>query len=243
MGLLSRKPKMGIEEFCREFYDTYIFHPIKLPDGEDIGSAFWNSAFNFVVEADQSFALIDRAVFRREMTALRLELLALAWGHKFKREKFTIPQSVFTRRYLEENEKFELWEIMGEYNQVVAQSATANKTGEQVSGRTGRALVTFVNMTRSNMWEDWCKANLKDTSNLSKEEEASLQSVARVINRFGADIKREDCVLPKMLSSKLLDRVGYKPRLAVEAAFRISAVIFGFYEGTKETIKSVNLQS
>lgn len=241
MGLLSRKPKIGIEEFCREFYNAQIFHPMIA--GEDFSTFWLDTVFNSVVEADKSFTLIDKTMFIREMTALRLELFALAWRDRFRQEKNTIPQSVFTRRYLEEKEKFELWEIMGEYNQVVAQSATANKTGEQVGGRTGRALVTFVNMTRSNMWEDWCKANLKDTSNLSKEEEASLQSVARVINRFGADIKREDCVLPKMLSSKLLDRVGYKPRLAVEAAFRISAVIFGFYEGAKEAIKSVNLQS
>ena len=241
MGLLSRKPKIGIEEFCREFYNAQIFHPMIA--GEDFSTFWWDTVFNSVVEADKSFALIDKTMFIREMTALRLELFGLAWGHKFKRDKFTIPQSVFTRRYLEENEKIELWDIMGEYNQVVAQSATANRTGEQVGGRTGRALVTSVNMTRSNMCEDWFKANIKDTSNITEEEEVLARSVTRVINRFGADIKREDCVLPKMLSSKLLDRVGYKPCLAVEVASRISAVIFGVYEGAKEAIKSVNLQS
>lgn len=137
MGLFSSKPKIGIEEFCREFYDRQILHPTIIAGGTDVGSVFLEGAFNYVVEADQSFAAIDPTLFRKEMTALRMELFGLAWSHKFKREEFTLPQSFFTKRYLEENGKLDIWDIMGEYNLANARSAVMTATG----ARMGRVYV------------------------------------------------------------------------------------------------------
>ena len=117
MGFVSRRPKISIEEFCQQFYDSQIFHAIIA--GEDVWAGFLGIAFQSVVEVDQSLAIVDRTVFRREMTALRIELFGLAWGDRFKQERFTVPQSIFTRHYLEEHEKFDLWDIMGEYNQAL----------------------------------------------------------------------------------------------------------------------------
>ena len=89
MGFLSREPKIGIEEFCRQFYDSQIFDATIA--GEDMWSGFLETVFKSVTEVDESFSVIDLAVFKREMTALRLELFGLAWGHKFKQQRFTIP--------------------------------------------------------------------------------------------------------------------------------------------------------
>ena len=76
MGLFDNKPKVGVEEFCREFYDTQIFPPIVV--GEDVGAVYWETAFKSAVEADSSFEAVDLVAFKREMTALRLELFGLA---------------------------------------------------------------------------------------------------------------------------------------------------------------------
>ena len=121
MGLLSRKPKINIEEFFRQFYDLMVFNPTIR--GEDFNEIWGDTVFKSVVEADQSFTKIDKRLFQEEVTAIRLELIALAWIHKFPREEFTIPQSIFTKRYLKEKRKLKLWGIMEEYNQEIAQSS------------------------------------------------------------------------------------------------------------------------
>lgn len=240
MGFLSRKPKIGIEEFCQHFYDSQIFHATIA--GGDVWSGFLETVFRSVAEVDQSFAVIDLGVFKREMAALRLELFALAWGHKFRQEKFTIPQSIFTRRYLERNGKLEIWDIMGEYNQAVAQSATLTVTGAQMEGRIARARITSLNLSRSNIFDKWAEANIGDPSAPTDEESTLANCVARVANRIGADIRRNDCILVKRLTARLADRVNCDPNLSAEALFRLGAVIFGFHEGAMEAIKSVNLQ-
>jgi len=238
MGLLSRGPQIAIEEFCQQFYDSQIFHAIIA--GEDVWAGFLGITFKSVVEVDQSFALIDLAIFKREMTALRIELFGLAWGHRFKQERFTVPQSIFTRRYLEENEKFELWDIMGEYNQAIAQSTTMTKTGEQMEGRIARARVTSLNLSRVKMFAKWAEANIGDPS-APTEKEKILACVARVANRIGTDIRRNDCILVKRLAARLADRLSCESNLSAEALFRLGAVIFGLYEGAMKAIKSVNL--
>jgi hypothetical protein len=240
MGLLSRKPKISIEEFCQQFYDSRIFHAIIA--GEDVWAGFLGSAFKSVVEVEQSFAVIDPTVFKREMTALRIELFGLAWGHRFKEERFTIPQSIFTRHYLEENGEFELWDIMGEYNQAIAQSTTLTERGEQMEGRIARARVTSLNLLRAKRFDRWAEANIGDPSAPTEKEKILANCVARVANRIGADIRRNDCILVKRLTAKLADRLSCEPNLSVEALFRLGAVIFGLYEGAMEAIKSSDLQ-
>lgn len=246
MGLLSRKPKVSIEEFCRQFYDTYVFNPTVLA-GVDVGEVFWETSFNSVVEADKSFRAVDHAKFRHEMTALRMELFGLAWMHKFKQGELTIPQSIFTRHYLEENRRSEIWDVMGEYNYAIAQSATMTKTGEQIGeqigGRISRALVVTINQSRANMLVKWAEANIGDPSAMTEEQERLFDCVCRVANRIGADIRRNDCILVKRLTARLADRLGCDISLNSEALFRLGVVIFGLYEGAKEVIKDVNLAS
>jgi hypothetical protein len=237
MGLLGREPKISIEEFCREFYDAQIFRPIIA--GTDVGSVFLETVFNSVVEADQSFAEIDKAVFWQEMTAIRLELFGLAWGHRFKQDKFTIPQSVFTRHYLEDNEKFGIWDIMGEYNQAIAESITMTESGGQMDAWQ----VAKANKARADMFDKWADANIGDPSDPTEQEEILANCVARVANRIGADIRRNDCILVKRLTARLAERLGCSTNLNAEALFRLGAVIFGLYQGAKETMKSVNLQA
>ncbi len=223
MGLFSRKPKVGIEQFCREFYDSQIFHPI-IAD-TDVGSVFFETVFNSVVEADHSFARVKRATFDREMTALRMELFGLAWCHRFKREEFTIPQSLFTKRYLEENGKLEIWDTMGEYNQAIAISSDEIVTGER-----RRAWVVSMNKLRSDLFDKWVEAGVDP------------KCVARALNRIGSDESWKKGTTLRRLTARLAARLRCRKDLESEAFFRLEAVIFGLYEGAEKAIKSVNLQ-
>ena len=235
MGLFKSKPKISIEECCKQFYDSQIFHAII--DGTDFWSIFLDTISEHVVEADQSFSLVDRSVLQREMTALRIELFGLAWLHKFKQQESHIPQSFFTKHYLEENGRLDIWDIMGEYNQIIAQSAKVTKNGEPLNARSQ----TWINWLRAKIFNEWAETIIGDRA-LTKEDEEDAKCVARVANRIGADIRRADCIAVKLLSARVADRLGYDINLNLEALLRLGAAIFGFYNGAEEYLKSTNLQ-
>jgi len=240
MPLFESKPKLSIEECCRQFYDSNIFQAII--HGIDGWSILLDTYFKSIAEVDQSFLSVDSTLFRNEMTALRMELFAFAWSARFKRDKYTVPQSFFTRSYLEENGSLEIWHIMGEYNQVIAMSATMNAYGKPTPGGIGRAQVTGINLMRVNVAEDWMKANVVNMDAMTEEEEDKLGCAVRVFSRIGADIKYADGVVVKLLASRLANRLGCDVNLKSEALFRLGAIILGFYKGAEEYLKSVDLQ-
>lgn len=244
MGLFSRKPKTSIDEFCRKFYDSMVFHPTIA--GEDFNAIWWDTVFQSVVDADEFFGKIDKTLFQQEMTAIRLELFALAWMHKFKRDKYTIPQSIFTQHYLEENGKLDTWDAMERYNLAVAQTATMTTNGQQMTGRTRaeRFVITMVNSLRAELFDKWASAHMKDPSKPNKKEKKLLTCVARVGNRIEADLMKNNKIGNQRLTALLLYRLGWKEDedLSEEAFFRLVAIIFGLYEGAKEAIRPVNLQ-
>lgn len=242
MGLLNHKPKLSIEECCRQFYDKGIFHSIIA--GTDVWSGLLDTYFESIAEVDQSFLSVDPMLFRNEMTALRMELFAFALGcsKKFNTEKYTFAQSFFTRRYLEENGRLDIWDIMGEYNQVIAYSALANGNGVQMGG----TQADKINKLRANFLNKWWReANIVNRDALTQEEKDKLMCVVRVANRIGADIWREDKganVTLGLLSGMLAHRLGYDVNPKPEALLRLGAVILGFYKGAEEYLKSVDLQ-
>lgn len=215
MGLFSRKPKISIEEFCREFYDTQIFYRIT---GTDVGSIYFEAVFNSIVEADQSFAVIDKAVFQREMTALHMELFSLAWMHKFKRAEYAMPQSIFTKIYLKKERKLYIWKIMAAYNQANLVDRTEWELLPIAEAKSVASLV-------------WWAAAAKDP-----------ECVFRAKNCIGTHESWKKGMLLATLTDRLAARLGCREDLESEALFRLREVIFGFYNGAKEAIKSVNLQ-
>lgn len=127
MGLFTRETNTSIEDFCQQFYDSQIFFVKTCED--DVASAFWEGTLNFVAEADPSLAQVDRDLFRREMTALYMELFGFAWmrylhGESWSEEKFLCLQKevVLTKSYLEKNGHLDIWETMLAYNEAIASS-------------------------------------------------------------------------------------------------------------------------
>lgn len=142
MELFNRKPKTSIEDFCRQFYDSEIFY-VKTCD-EDGASALWEKALNFVTEADPSLAKVDRDLFRREMTALHMELFGMAWMRYlwgedmlWSEDKFLFLQRevVFTKSYLEKNGYLDIWETMFAYNEAIASSRRRGDAERAITDR------------------------------------------------------------------------------------------------------------
>lgn len=133
MRLFSHKPKTSIEDFCREFYDSQIFCG---KTGDEGGaSTFWQNAFTSITKSDPSLAKVDRDLFRREMTALRMELFGLALVHFFEQQskeyaqdytKCMMREVVFTKSYLEQNGHLDIWEIMLCYNETIGDILQGN---------------------------------------------------------------------------------------------------------------------
>ena len=176
------------------------------------------------------------------MTALRVELFGLVCLNRYKKEQFSIIQTLFTKRYLDEIERPQIWDIMGEYNQAIARSATLDETGNQLDGRVGRARITGINLSRVNMFDKWIEVYVGHKDDLTDEDKESGQCIAHAANFIGVDIKRADSIAVKLLAAKLAERLGCDESLNYEALFRLSALIFGLHEGAQEALSAVDIQ-
>jgi len=245
------EPKTDVEQCCREFYNMmFNLHDSslirsKLVAGTDMWSVLLDDYYGSVMEADKSFASVAPVLFRTEMTALRMELFTFALGcsKKVNTDKFTIPASFFTRSYLEEKGKLDIFNIMAEYNQAIARSAVMDANLKQYSGSMGNARVIFVNDLRSRMALKWVQEYVGDRPDPTEESQAQkIGCINMVANRLGADIEREDGVVVKSLCVRLAARLGCDVSLNSEALFRLSAILYGLYKGAEEYLESVDLR-
>jgi hypothetical protein len=225
VGLLKRGPKIGIEEFCQQFYDSKVFDAVSTD--KDFGSVLVDNVFELVAEADQSFAGVDKDMLRREMTALRIELFGLAFMHHVKKDKHLLAQAIFTKSYLGQNGQLEIWSMMLEYNQAIAASSTEIVTGLRMK----RGWTAGMNYLRLQLFEEWTKAGFDP------------ECVARVSNRVGTEVAWEKGITIERLTGRLLERLGYAKLLESEALIRLETTILGLYESARKSIQSVTLQS
>lgn len=233
MPLFKSKPKLSIEECCKQFYAAII--------AGTVWSTFLDTSFKDFVELDQSLASIDRTLFRNEMTALYLELFAFAWSQRFKKDQYAVQQSIFTRSYLEENESLEIWDIMAEYNKVISDSVITYANGAKYSGRIGNANIVALNIFRAGLVKEWGK-HIMGTQSTEEQKNNNYLCAGRVINRVGADIKRADRIVVKLLAAMLAERLGCDVNLKFEAFSEFAGTILGIYNGAEVYLKSVDLQ-
>ena len=128
MSIFSKKQEVNLEDFCRDSYKKNILNPVI--EGIDAGSAYFDTVRKSVVEADQNFANINSQKFATKMIPLRFELFALAWLHQFG-DKSAVAQSVFTKLFLQENKRNDIWDASEPYNQAIARSSTIGKTSKK----------------------------------------------------------------------------------------------------------------
>jgi hypothetical protein len=240
MGLFSGKPKVSTSDFCQDFYDNRVFKATIA--GVDMNDVMFNSFFDSVVKADSSFAVVDKSVFAREITALRLELFALAWKHKFTHDKYQVPQSIFTWKYLVEHGQSVLWDIMGEYNYTIAEAESFDRFGNPIGGRIGRASAVASNSMRMDISKGWMKrVDAGEFGSEQTKKDEALKAVVRVINRLMADVNRADSILIRRLTTKFAYRLNCPESMSSEGIITLGGIVLRLYRGSVEALKDVSL--
>jgi hypothetical protein len=226
MSIFSKKEEVNLEDFCRDFYEKNILNPVI--GGIDFSAVCFDSELKLVIEADQSFANIDSQKFATEMTPLRFEVIALAWLHQFG-DKLAVAQSTFTKNYLHEKKRDDIWDAMESYNQAIARSSTAGKTSKNAFDR---VYLARVNLTRADLFDQYYK------------EGYDMDCVARVLNRLFTDAAWKRHITANFLTFTLCDRLGFKSNEPnKEAQFRLTVVIHGFYVGTRQSLEKIKIKN
>lgn len=226
MGLFSKKQEVNLEDFCRDFYDKNYLNPVI--GGVDVSSVFYNTTKRSIVEADSTFNKVDNKKFGDEITLLQFELFALAWLHKFG-DKLAIAQSIFTKNYLSEKKRDDIWENAEDYNQTIARSSTAGKTSKNAFDR---VFLARVNTTRMNLFDQFHK------------EGYDTKCVARALNRLFSDEVWKKDITANFLMFTLCSRLGLKEdEPNKEAQQRLTFVVRMIYDGVKQALENLKIRS
>ncbi len=227
MSLFRKKQEVNLEDFCRDFYEKYILNP--MIGSIDAGTAASDSAKNLVAEVDQNFANVDSKTFAAEVVILRFELFALAWLHEFG-DRLAVVQSDFTKDYLHEKKREDIWDDMESYNQAIARSSTLGRTTEKMADR---VYLDVVNRKRMDLFGKFCEEGYDPTS------------IARPLNRLFTEDAWKRKVTVGLLMFALCDRLGlgsdFEPN--EEAQFRFIVIINGFYDGARESLKNIKIKN
>lgn len=226
MGIFSKKQEVNLENFCRDFYEKNYLKPVI--GRVDVGAIFYDASWRSIVEADPSFDDIDSKYFAAEVKLLQFELFALAWLHKFG-DKLAVTQSVFTKNYLEENKRNDIWEESEDYNQAIARSSTAGKTKEKAFDR---VYLARVYKTRADLFDQFHKEGLDP------------KCVARALNRLFSDEAWKKDITANFLMLTLCDRLGFKQdEPNKKAQQRLTFVIRMIYDGAKQSLDNIKIKN
>lgn len=226
MSSFLKEQEVSLEDFCRDFYEKKILNLVI--GGIDGGAIYSDTVWKTVVEADQNFADISSQRFATEIIPLRFELFALAWLHQFG-DKSAVAQSVFTKHYLQEKKRDDIWDASESYNQAIARSSTLGKTAETASGR---AHLGFTTKMRVDLFSHFY------------EQGHDPKCVARALNRLFSDKAWKKGITAGLLVFALCDRLGFEPNFEPnkEAQFRLMAVIHGLYDGARQSLERIKIK-
>lgn len=226
MNLFKKKTKCDLKEFCTQYYDTYILvaKPLNLAV-KDFSETYNRQISEKITTVDDNFKSIDFNKFCKELLTIRFELFSLAWFHEFG-EKSAIQQTIFTKDYLLNNHKEEIWNDIEPYNQSIAQSATH---GSNSSSASGRMRIAFVNQMRLNL----CK---KYFSN-----EMDPKCVARAINKFGTQSNWQSLgITLGYLVITLCKNLNYE--FNEETGEILTAMLKGLYDDSKQNLEKIKIE-
>ena len=223
------KKKVSMEDFCRDFYDNQILKP-KI-GSVDVSSAFSDVVIKEVVEVDPTFADIDKHKLADELIVIRFELFALAWTHKFISGKNIVAQSAFTKHYLTDKGRKDIWDNMEPYNNMI-DSVTLHWLTSQ-----GKMNLSF----NYNMRENLTAENIKVAKELGIDID---DSIARVNHRLWSENAWKQKLLLGPLVFTFCEQIGVDANnLTKEAQFRFAVVVRGLYEGAQQSWDNVKIKN
>jgi len=216
MSLFFQKSKVSLDKFCQEFYDNTILNQVA--ENVDINSVLPEYVKKKIADADDVFANIDLQKFTDEIVILRFELFALSWLHKFG-DRLAVAQSIFTKEYLHDKKRDDIWDAMEHYNQAIAHSFTATP---------------FIIRMRMDLYDDYCKKGYDS------------KCVARVLNRMFSEKAWENMNIGYFLILALCHRFSLGSGSNYlgpneKAQLELQVFIRGLYDGAKQSWEKVKI--
>ena len=226
------KSKLNIEEVCRTYYDTQIFGPGGVGDPSELG-IFAKATIDLELHG-VSLKGIDDENCASELIAANIELYGLAWiNHQIESvaESRNLPtdEIAFTKSYLIQAGKGNIWERMGAYNDSLA----ATIADSIVSEHWGR----FRN------WPD----PTDDEGYKHQRDDEQIKLATALVDGFARHLADGECVKRLMvrflttpsdlqrithvtqnMSLVLADRLGRDPN--PDGLFALQRIIVGLYE-------------
>jgi len=216
---LFRK-SVDIEGKSTDFYENYVLNP-KVGD-RNVGTAFSEVVKKQISEADSQFADVSVKKLSEEISVLRFELFGLAWTHKYVSGDKVVSQSNFTKQFLKQEARQDIWEGMTDYNNM-EDSVTLHWLTSL-----GKANLGF----NYGMREDLSKKNIESAQKLGIKDD---DVVARVNHRLWSENAWRQKLMLEPLAHVFCERLGMNLQdLNAEAQFGVAATIKGLYNGARE---------
>lgn len=229
------KPLISIEDFCRRYY------AIVAPWVDGTEDDYCALLLKHICELDQSCTSIDPSVFQREMKALQMELFELAFMHQFGEFSmlYVKREAVFTKSYLEEKGKSEIWHIMSHYNQAIADSQIEHSAKSlRRRGKDFEPLASVESIREGSA--NFYRGLRADMCNKWVEEGLDWECAVRIANRFGPETHLSEHPVLEMLVDTLGEQLG--EQLKTHVRFELHETVIRLYKLAKDTIKSVKNQ-
>jgi len=211
MPLFSGKPKVDMQPFCHDYYDSQLFHV--LVDGTDATQKVLDFTYEGLLQSEPSFADIDRSLFEREMTAMHVEIFALAFFQRFLDFDKAVLHEILAARYITAKSRNDILEASAEYNLALAKTATMDKTGKPLTGAVGRMTITRVNDLRSLTLERLVPAYVPGYRAPTEQDRMVASCIVRVCNRIEADLLSKEQIGNRTLAGLFLSRLGTQDTL------------------------------
>jgi len=226
MGIFRRTRRVNVEEYCHEYYEHNILNPVIT--GVELGTTYFDKARRSIAEADQEFSNISSEQFASEMIPLYFELFALSWMHRFV-GKYSVAQSVFTKRYLQEKGEDDIWNGMKHYNNSVCSATLHWLTG------LGKMNLAFWHGVRKDL-------TLKNVEDAKKMGLPIDEVVERASNRLCSESAWKQGMVVDALVFAVCNELGLS-QVRRQAVVCLATVIRGVYDGAYKSLKSIRIKN
>ena len=218
MGLFSRKVRKNAVEFCREFYSKFVFGSVR---GMDLEASYAEVVRTNISKLDPSFAAVSLEVLTDELRAVHLEMIGTAWTHPSSWD-VAAEISKCTKQYLTDLARPDLWDAMGDYNQIVSQSATKGEDERTQAVISKQRFDVFKGLTER-----------------ESDPESVGHAIARVANRIGSERSRKIGKMQAFVGIRIMSRLELEGSDQIVES--LAAVVQGFYQGATEALDKVEL--
>jgi len=237
------KRKLTTEDICKEYYESQIFRPTG--NDEVSPSGFFANASICLEAIDASFKGIDFDTFLKEMITVNIELFGLAWlNHNYELNKAmpesSIPEEIaFTKQYLQDTGRGDIWERMSLYNDEILKTIAEETVISESWGCLRDISVAIREEDQEEIAEKWLMEKIRNLTDLFGKYSTDSECRDRLVTRFlyiPCGINRITALSQKF-SLKLSERLGCDLKKA--GLFTLQRIVVGLYDNAVNYLDAV----